>query len=157
MPVPPEAVWDVLADPGSYGYWVVGSKVIRDADPDWPAPGSKFHHTVGFGPFKVSDHSEAVETERPGLFRLRAKGRPTGTAMVTLEMVPKDGGTLVRMKENPDGAVALLAFNPVVQLFVRGRNTESLARLEELALREAARKQPRRRAPRKRRQAPSSV
>jgi hypothetical protein len=157
MPVPPEAVWDVLADPGNYGYWVVGSKVIRDADPDWPAPGSKFHHTVGFGPFKVSDHSEAVETQRPALFRLRAKGRPTGTAMVTLEMLPRDGGTLVRMKENPDGAVALLSFNPLVQLFVRGRNTESLMRLEELALREAARKDPGRRAPRKRRQAPSSV
>ena len=65
MPVPPEAVWDVLADPGNYGYWVVGSKVIRDADPDWPAPGSRFHHTVGFGPFTVSDHSEAIEAERP--------------------------------------------------------------------------------------------
>jgi hypothetical protein len=72
-------------------------------------------------------------------------------------MLPRDGGTLVRMKENPDGAVALLSFNPLVQLFVRGRNTESLMRLEELALREAARKDPGRRAPRKRRQAPSSV
>jgi uncharacterized protein YndB with AHSA1/START domain len=137
MPVPPEAVWDVLADPGNYGYWVVGSKVIRDADPDWPAPGSKFHHTVGFGPFKVSDHSEAIEAERPHRFKLRAKGRPTGTAMVTLKMVPKDGGTLVKMTENPDGVVSLLAFNPVVQMFVHGRNLESLARHEELALRRA--------------------
>lgn len=42
MPVPPTAVWDTLADPASYGFWVVGSKVIRDADPRWPAPGSKF-------------------------------------------------------------------------------------------------------------------
>jgi len=137
MLVPPEAVWDVLADPGNYGYWVVGSKVIRDADPDWPAPGSKFHHTVGFGPFKVSDHSEAIETERPRLFRLRAKGRPAGTAMVTLEMEPKDGGTLVRMHENPDGVFASLAFNPLLQVFTLGRNAESLMRLEELALRRA--------------------
>jgi uncharacterized protein YndB with AHSA1/START domain len=137
MLVPPEAVWDVLADPGNYGYWVVGSKVIRDADPDWPAPGSKFHHTVGFGPFKVSDHSEAIETERPRLFRLRAKGRPAGTAMVTLEMEPKDGGTLVRMHENPDGVFAALAFNPLLQVFTLGRNAESLMRLEELALRRA--------------------
>ena len=38
MAVPPQAVWDVLADPAGYGYWVVGSKLIRDAEPDWPAP-----------------------------------------------------------------------------------------------------------------------
>jgi hypothetical protein len=157
MPVPPEAVWDVLADPGNYGYWVVGSKVIRDADPDWPAPGSKFHHTVGFGPFKVSDHTEAIETERPHLFRLRAKGRPAGTAMVTLKMVPKDGGTLVKMSENPDGVFALMAFNPLVQLFTLGRNTESLMRLEELALRKAGKQGGANRRPGKRAQAPSSA
>ena len=54
MPVPPEAVWDVLADPSSYGYWVVGSKQTRDAEPEWPAPGSKFHHTIGFGPLTLT-------------------------------------------------------------------------------------------------------
>ena len=31
MPVPPAAVWDALSNAGGYGYWVVGSKVIRDA------------------------------------------------------------------------------------------------------------------------------
>ena len=134
MPVPAEAVWDVLADPGNYGYWVVGSKTIRDAEPEWPAPGSKFHHTVGLGPLTFSDHTEAIETERPHLFKLRAKGRPAGTATVTLEMSPKDGGTLVKMSENPDGVFALLAFNPLMQLFTLGRNSESLMRLEELAL-----------------------
>jgi uncharacterized protein YndB with AHSA1/START domain len=157
MPVPPEAVWDVLADPGNYGYWVVGSKVIRDADPDWPTPGSKFHHTVGFGPFTVSDHSEAIETERPHLFRLRAKGRPAGTAMVTMKMIPKDGGTLVKMSENPDGVFSLLALNPLFQLFTAGRNTESLARLEELALRKAERTGAADGAPKRRAQAPSSA
>ena len=61
MPVPPEAVWGALADPGGYGYWVVGSKEIRDADPGWPAPGSRFHHTIGFGPFALDDHTQALE------------------------------------------------------------------------------------------------
>lgn len=137
MPVAPEAVWDALASPGGYGYWVVGSKLIRDAGLDWPAPGSKFHHTIGFGPFKVSDHTEALDARRPGLLRLRAKGRPFGTAQVTLTMTPRDGGTVVRMTENPDGVFATLAFNPLVQLLTSGRNAESLMRLEELALREA--------------------
>jgi uncharacterized protein YndB with AHSA1/START domain len=135
MPVPPDAVWDVLADPGAYAYWVVGSKVIRDAEPAWPAPGSKFHHTVGFGPFTVSDHTVSLEAERPRLLQLRAKGRPLATARITMEMEPVDGGTRVRMTENPDGLTSVFTLNPVLQLLTRGRNAESLMRLEELALR----------------------
>lgn len=137
MPVPPTAVWDVLADPGCYGFWVVGSKVIRDADAEWPAPGSKFHHTVGAGPFTVSDHTKSLEAEPPRRLQIRAKGRPLGTARVTLEMTPRDGGTLVRMTETPDGPTAVLNLNPVVHFFTKARNAESLMRLEELALRRA--------------------
>ena len=137
MPVPPEAVWDALADAGGYGYWVVGSKVIRDAEPDWPAPGSKFHHTIGVGPLKLSDHTVALEAERPRRFVLRAKGRPVGTATVALDLIPRDGGTLVRISENPDGVFAPMAILPPLQLFTKGRNAESLMRLEELALRRA--------------------
>jgi hypothetical protein len=47
MPVPPDCVWTHFADADGYRYWVVGSKLIRDADASWPEPGSKFHHTVG--------------------------------------------------------------------------------------------------------------
>jgi uncharacterized protein YndB with AHSA1/START domain len=133
MQVPPEAIWAVLADPESYSYWVVGSKVIRDAEPEWPAPGSKFHHTIGAGPIKIADHTVAIDSEPPRLLRVRAKGRPAGTATVTLEMIPEDGGTLVRMTENPDGVFAVLALNPLMHLFTLGRNSESLMRLEELA------------------------
>jgi len=135
MAVPPQAVWDVLADPAGYGYWVVGSKVIRDAEPGWPAPGSKFHHTIGVGPLTLSDHTVALEADPPRLLRLRAKGRPAGTATVTLELQPRDGGTLVRMTENPDGVYSPLALNPVVHVITKLRNAESLMRLEELALR----------------------
>jgi uncharacterized protein YndB with AHSA1/START domain len=137
MPVPPSAVWDALSDSGGYGYWVVGSKIIREADADWPAPGSKIHHTVGLGPLELSDHTEVVEAEPPRRLQLRAKGRPLGTAKVTLEMAPKDGGTVVKITENPDGAFRPLAFLPPLQLFSALRNAESLMRLEELAMRAA--------------------
>ena len=137
MPVPPEAVWGVLAEPDSYGYWVAGSKAIRDAEPGWPAPGSKFHHTIGFGRLTLADHTVALETERPHRLRLRAKGRPLGTATVTLELARKDRGTLVTMSEHPDGVFGLLALNPLLQAFTRVRNAESLMRLEELAVRRA--------------------
>lgn len=138
MPVPSTAVWEALADPATYGYWVVGSKVIRDADTAWPAPGARFHHTIGVGPLKVSDHTESLEAEPPRLLCMRAKGRPLGTARITMEMTPRDAGTLVRMTETPDGLTAILALNPLVHLLTKARNAESLMRLEELALRRAA-------------------
>jgi hypothetical protein len=111
--------------------------VIRDADADWPAPGSKFHHTVGVGPFEVSDHTEALEARPPELLRMRTKGRPLGTATVTLEMLRSDGGTLVRISESPDGPAWLLHLNPLFWLLTKARNAESLMRLEELAARHA--------------------
>jgi uncharacterized protein YndB with AHSA1/START domain len=135
MPVPPSAVWDALADAGGYGYWVVGSKIIRDADATWPAPGSKIHHTVGLGPFELSDHTESIEAVEPHRLQLRAKSRPLGTAKVTLEMTPKDGGTVVRITENPDGVFRPLALVVPLQVLSGLRNAESLMRLEELALR----------------------
>ncbi len=135
MPAPPEAVWGVLADPASYEYWVVGSKAIRDAEAGFPAPGTKFHHTIGFGPLTLRDHTEVLDAERPRRLRLRAKGRPVGTATVTLELEPRSGGTLVRMLEHPDGVLGPLALNPLLHVTTKLRNAESLMRLEELALR----------------------
>jgi uncharacterized protein YndB with AHSA1/START domain len=139
MPVPPEAVWDVLADAGSYGYWVVGSKVIRDEEPGWPQPGTRFHHTIGVGPLTLSDHTVSLEARRPTLLKIRAKGRPAGTATVTLKMHPRDLGTVVQITENPDGVFAPLALNPLLHVATKLRNAESLMRLEELALRAARR------------------
>lgn len=135
MLAPPEAVWDALADPGGYGYWVVGSKTIRGADPDWPAVGSRFHHKIGVGPLTIADHSESLEARPPELLRLRAKGRPLGTATVTLELLPRDGGTLVRISEILDGVGRVLSITPLVHMATKARNAESLMRLEELALR----------------------
>jgi uncharacterized protein YndB with AHSA1/START domain len=135
MPVSPEAVWDVLADPDGYEYWVVGSKAIRDAEPGFPAPGTKFHHTIGFGPLTLRDHTEVLEASRPSLLRLRAKGRPIGTATVVMRMTAEDGGTCVEMFETPDGPYSLMAFNPVLHVMTKLRNAESLMRLEDLALR----------------------
>jgi uncharacterized protein YndB with AHSA1/START domain len=138
MRVAPAVVWDVLADACTYGEWVVGSRRIRAADDAWPAPGSRFHHTVGVGPLSVSDHTESLEAEPPSLLRLRAKARPFGTAQVTLELAPSNGGTFVRMTENPDGLSAVLGLNPLVHLLAMTRNAESLRRLEQIARRRAA-------------------
>jgi uncharacterized protein YndB with AHSA1/START domain len=126
----PEAVWGVLADPGEYGRWVVGSQRIRAADPAFPAPGTRFHHDVGIGPLRIGDHTEVVESEPPRRLRLRAKARPLGTATVAIELIREGDGTTVRLSERPDGLYAPLALNPLVHALTKLRNAESLRRLE---------------------------
>ena len=90
MAVPPEAVWAVLADPGGYGYWVVGSKV----DPRRRAGVARARGRSSTTPSAsarstISDHTESLEADPPRLLKLRAKGRPLGTATVTLELEPR--------------------------------------------------------------------
>ena len=136
MPVLPEAVWAVLAQPQSYGYWVVGSKVIRGADAGFPAVGTKLHHTIGVGPLTLNDHTEVLEAEPPRRLKLRAKGRPLGTASVELILEPSGGGTNVCIVEDPDQLYTPLKYNPLLQWATRARNAKTLARLEELALQE---------------------
>lgn len=129
----PDEVFSVLADARYYGYWVVGSSEIRDADDNWPQVGTRFHHKVGVGPLKVADHTVVEEVHRPHLLKLRAKARPLGTAMVTMEMHPDARGTRVVMIEDAADRLTALVFNPLTHLLVRGRNVESLRRLKEIA------------------------
>lgn len=130
----PQQVWAVLADPDAYGDWVVGSKYIRDADPDWPAVGTKFHHTVGFGPLELKDNTEALESREPERLVLRARARPSGTANVILQLRPgASGGTDVVMEEYPVSGLAKIVHNPLQDKLIHHRNVESLRRLERLA------------------------
>jgi hypothetical protein len=76
-----------------------------------------------------------LESTEPTSLRLRAKGRPLGTASVSLRMAATAGGTMVEIVEHPDGPYSILALNPLLQLATKLRNAESLMRLEELALR----------------------
>lgn len=129
----PERVFEVLMDPDCYGEWVVGSKHIRGADPDWPAVGSRFHHTVGVGPLNLDDHTRVEAIDPPRLLKLRARARPLGTAMVTLELSPRNGDTHVTMIEDPGDRLTALIFNPLTHMLTRRRNDESLRRLAEIA------------------------
>ena len=130
----PQEVWNVLMDHRYYGYWVVGSKKIRDADANWPQVGSRFHHTVGVGPFSVSDHTIIKEARPQEFLRLQAKARPIGTAFVELELHPDNGsGTRIVMREGPADTMTKLAFNPLMVPVIKARNVESTRRLSELA------------------------
>lgn len=131
---PPERCFEVLSDPRSYAYWVVGSREIRAADPDWPALGSKFHHTVAGG---LEDHTVVEEVEPNRRLRLRARARPFGTAFVTVTMSGESGGSLLRLEEEPADRLTRLVFNPVLDRLLHVRNVGSIERLKELAEGEA--------------------
>jgi uncharacterized protein YndB with AHSA1/START domain len=131
--VSPERVFAVLADPESYADWVVGSHSIRDADADWPAVGSRFHHRVGAGPLTVKDHTEVLEVEPLRRLVQRARARPLGTAKVELVLEPRDGGTHVTMTEVAGDALSRLALNPLTDPLVNHRNRESLRRLRRIS------------------------
>lgn len=133
IPASPERIWAVLADPGSYGYWVVGSDTIRDADGGWPQPGTKIHHRVGAGPFKLNDNTEVVEADAPRKLVLHARARPLGTARVALELTPEGTSTRVVMTEGPGDAFSRLLHNPIADRLLHWRNETALRRLTELA------------------------
>ena len=123
---PAERCFEVLSDPRSYAYWVVGSRRIRDADVDWPAVGSKLHHTVAAG---IQDHTEVEEVVPNRKLRLRAKVRPLGTAMVTVTMRPENGGATLCLEEGPADLASRLLFNPVADKLLHARNDVSIDRL----------------------------
>jgi uncharacterized protein YndB with AHSA1/START domain len=129
---PPAAVWDVLADPPSYEQWVVGNKEVRDYDRSWPAPGTEFHHRLGFGPATVKDKTVACESERPRRLVMNVRALPVGHGIVTLDLRPDGSGTLVRMEERPAGGPAALLW-PIFDPLVKLRNAETLRRLARLA------------------------
>lgn len=133
MDVPAESVFAVLSDPRSFARWVVGSREIRRADPDWPAVGTAFEHKVGIWPITLSDHSEVVETTPPHLLKLLVKARPFSKAYVTLRLRAVARGTRVEMDEVAADTRSMLLLNPLTDPLIRLRNRESLRRLKALA------------------------
>jgi len=134
IPVPPQRVFEVLADPRQYGYVVVGSKDIRDWDRDWPAKGTEFHHSVGYGPVTVKDRTYVVQSEPPHKLELIARALPLGKAKVTFELTAADGGTRATIIEDPLVPKPVHLLMPPVHVLTRIRNRETLRRLSEVSV-----------------------
>ncbi|HVE68819.1 MAG TPA: SRPBCC domain-containing protein [Solirubrobacteraceae bacterium] len=130
----PQDVWDVLVDAESYAYWVVGASKIREVEPEWPQPGSRFHHSQGIWPITLNDHSVVLDVEPPRRLVLKVKIRPLGTARVEFVLRPRAGGTHVTMIEVPGDFPSRFVFgNPLSKRLLHLRNEESLRRLRQLA------------------------
>lgn len=131
--VPPEQVWEVLADGWMYPLWVVGAARMREVDDTWPAPGSKLHHSVGLWPALLDDETVVRACEPGRMLRLRARGWPAGEADVVITLTPQDGGTLVEIEEDAVKGPGRLMPKPVRAPLIAWRNVESLRRLAHVA------------------------
>jgi uncharacterized protein YndB with AHSA1/START domain len=131
--VSPDEVFAALANAANYGDWVVGSDTVRDADPEWPKVGSRFHHRVGVGPLKINDHTEVLEVDPPHQLTMHARARPLGTAEVSMRLTERDGGTFVTMTETAGDRLSRLMLNRLTDPLIRLRNAESLRRLKRIA------------------------
>jgi uncharacterized protein YndB with AHSA1/START domain len=134
VPTGPEEIFDVLADGWLYPAWVVGASHIRDVDPDWPAAGSRLHHSSGAWPLQVHDVTIARTVQRPHRLELTAKLWRFGTAEVTITLTPLPGGhTRMAMEEAITEGPLKLVPQPLQQLLFKPRNAEALSRLADLA------------------------
>jgi uncharacterized protein YndB with AHSA1/START domain len=129
----PDQVWNVLSDGWLYPAWVVGATRMRDVDKEWPAIGSRLHHSAGVWPLVVSDSTEVLES-RPGrCLHLRARGWPLGEAEVTMTLTAQGSGTLVTIDEDVTNGPGRLVPAPLRAVTVRIRNVETLRRLAFIA------------------------
>jgi hypothetical protein len=140
MDCAPEDVFDVLADGWSYATWVVGAARIRDVDHEWPAVGSRIHHSVGAWPLLISDSTVVEAVEEPRMLQLKARAWPTGAARVVLRCEPDPTGTTVTIEEWAVNGPATLVPQPALDPVLHARNTEALRRLAYLAQSRARRR-----------------
>jgi hypothetical protein len=129
MRATPDQIWGVLADGWLYPLWVVGATRMREVDAEWPAPGSRLHHSVGTWPLTLDDRTE-VEDSVPGArLKLSAHAWPAGRADVTITLHAQGADTEVVIEENavsgPGALVPRVAQDPLLTW----RNVESLRRL----------------------------
>lgn len=131
--VAPRHVWEVLENGWSYASWVVGTQRIRAVERDFPAVGSKIHHSAGSWPALLNDESEVLECEPSRLLVMQARGWPFGEATVRIELTYKGYGTLIELAEDVTAGPSRVVPKPIRQLGIAPRNTETLLRLSLLA------------------------
>lgn len=130
----PEHVFAVLADGWSYAAWVVGNSHVRAVDADWPAVGTRIHHSFGLWPLQFKDSTQVTAMTPNRLLELRARLAPLGTAKVRIELTPTPtGGTKIVMSELADQGPGALIPAGVQALLLRPRNIEAIGRLGDLA------------------------
>lgn len=131
---PPEAVFDVLANGWLFPSWVVGASRMRGVDAHWPAVGARMHHSVGAWPALIDDNTSLLEWDPPRRAVMQARLWPIGEATVQLDVAPHgSGGCEVTITEEPSSGPMAWVPDPLAEIPIKIRNTETLRRLAFLA------------------------
>lgn len=138
MPCGAGEVSAVLADGWLFGLWVVGSSRIRDVHAGWPSVGSKIHHSFGVWPALIDDETESLAWQPDARLELRARGWPAGEASVVVTIQDRPTGCRVTIVEDAVAGPGTFIPKPLRSVLLHWRNTESLRRLEYLAVGRAA-------------------
>jgi uncharacterized protein YndB with AHSA1/START domain len=127
---PPEAVWEVLADPRLYGSWVVGASTAQDIEGRWPEPGAVLHHSqMGV----IHDTTTVLESEPGRRLLLEARARPVIVAHVEVRLEAEDDGTRLILEEWATGGLAAAVPSAVADAALHARNAIAVRRLRDLA------------------------
>ena len=129
----PGTVFGVISDGWTYPSWVVGAIRMRAVEEDFPAPGTRLHHSVGVWPLMIQDHTEVTRCDPGKRLVLLARAWPAGEAIVDIELEPDGDGTLVTMREDAVAGPGRLVPGPIRAAGLVVRNEETLRRLASLA------------------------
>ncbi|HUR75344.1 MAG TPA: SRPBCC family protein [Sporichthya sp.] len=127
----PRQVFLALADGEHYDRWVVGTRMIRTAEPGWPTPGTAIHYTIGYGPLRKDDKTVSRSLDPDRHIELEAQAWPFGTVRIAITAEAVADGCRVTIDEHPQRGVARKLHNPAVDLLIKIRNVETLRRLEQ--------------------------
>jgi len=119
----------VRVDPDSYPRWLTGTKNISNVSSDWPARGSYFKHTVGFGPIAIPDRTTVRDVETAQLVTLFVRARPVVEAIVQLDVTSNGDACTLRMTKDPVSVYKVIA--PLACPLIRARSERSLQRLKD--------------------------
>lgn len=138
MECTPQNVFDVLADGWLFAVWVVGASRIRDVDQEWPQTGANIQHSVGAWPLLINDTTTVTGVETNRMLHLLARAWPAGEADVLIEIEPTPAGCQVTITEDAVKGPGVVVPQPVLDLMLNWRNTETLRRLSYIAERHPA-------------------
>jgi len=126
---PPEAVFEVLADPRLYGSWVVGASVSKEVEGRWPEVGALLHHSQMM---VLHDTTTVLEMDPARRLVLEARARPLIVARVEVKLEPAGDGTHLVLDETATGGLAGALPHAFTDALIHLRNREAVRRLKRL-------------------------
>jgi len=125
-----DQVWDVLSDGWTYADWVVGTRHIRDVDPNWPEQGAQISYAVGVGNWMIRDVTTVRHVEFGKRLELEAYAGKMGSARISISLLPwGENRTVLILDEHPLTGPGAWWHTVVTDALLRVRNRRMVREL----------------------------